>query len=203
MSTTTPRNSANHTSPPHPVSHKEEKMNGRTPRATTSSNKTTAVGGALTPWSFLSDFGRQQAAAAAENTGAFYRARENLRKIQQKTAHEASVRHSDAAKKLSAPCEPADVWPIQAELLRGNLQGAAFYWQELAAAAMQMQREMIANMSRMVESEKGAGVKSALDAFQATIPAMANSFFVHGSDRHDEQEQQDYERARASVSHRH
>jgi hypothetical protein len=44
------------------------------------------------------------------------------------------------------------------------------------AAAKETQREMVVSMSRMLDSEKGGGVKSALDVFQATIPALASSF---------------------------
>lgn len=117
-----------------------------------------------------------------------YRGIENFRRIQQETAHQASVRHGDAAEKLFGPCQPSDLLPIQAELLRGDLQSAGQYWQQLMAAAMETQREMVASMGRMLDSEKGGGVKSALDVFQATIPALASSFFVTGSNRQSEQQ---------------
>lgn len=44
------------------------------------------------------------------------------------------------------------------------------------------------SMSRMIDSENNAGVKSALEAFQATVPALASSFFVTGSNRQSEQQ---------------
>ena len=189
MRTATPRTSENLSSPPHATNRKDVKMNERTSRASsTSSRAREDSGNEQTPWSFLADISRQQLAVATESTSAMYRGIENFRRIQQETAHQASVRHGDAAEKLFGSCEPSDLLPIQAELLRGDLQSAGQYWQQLMAAAMETQREMVASMGRMLDSEKGGGVKSALDVFQATIPALASSFFVSGSNRQSEQQ---------------
>jgi Phasin protein len=113
---------------------------------------------------------------------------ENMRKIQQDAAHDASARHREAAAKLFGQCQPSDILPIQSELMRSDLQGASQYWQQLTVVAMQTHREMMASFSQMLENEKSGGVKSALDAFQASIPALASSFFVVGSNRQSEQQ---------------
>jgi hypothetical protein len=133
-----------------------------------------AAGNELAPWNFLSELGRQQLALATESASALYRSNESLRKIQQEAAHEASVRHAEAAHKLFSPCEPAELLSLQSELLRTDMQCVSQYWQQLATATMQAQREMMSNMSHLLDSEaSGSGIKSALEAFQAAIPAMA------------------------------
>jgi hypothetical protein len=105
-------------------------MNERISRASsTSSRAREDSGNDRTPWSFLADIGRQEFAVATESTSAMYRGIENFRSIQQETAHQASVRHGDAAEKLFGPCQPSDLLPIQAELLHDDLQSAGQYWQ--------------------------------------------------------------------------
>lgn len=129
------------------------------------------------PWNLLTEFGRQQLAVAAQGASAMYRAREVIRAVQQKAAHEASVRHAETARKLCAPCAPGDFLSLQSELIRGNLQGAGQYWQQLAEAAMQTQLEMMASMSHVLEGEAGVGVKSVLQAFQAATSPLVSRFF--------------------------
>ena len=143
-----------------------------------------STGSAPSPWSFLAELGRQQLAMAAESTSAIYRAREAVRAVQHQAAHEASARHAETARKLCAPCEPADMLSIQAELIRSNIQGAGQYWQQLGAAAMQTQVEMMASMSRLLDGEAGAGVESVLQAF----PPLAHSFFAIRRDGANEQQ---------------
>ncbi|MDQ3060620.1 MAG: phasin family protein [Pseudomonadota bacterium] len=136
--------------------------------------------------SVLTEIGRQQLAVASESTSAMYRGSEALRKVQQETAHEASVRHAKAAEKLFSPCQPADMVALQTELMRSNMQSATHYWQELATVALQTHREMMLSMSHLISSDSGSGMKSAMDAFQAVIPPMATSFFVHTPDESSE-----------------
>lgn len=108
-------------------------------------------GNHLGSWHVLTELGRQQLAVAAESTSALYRSREALRKVQQETAHEASLHYAQAAQKLCCPCQPADMLAVQTELMRTSVQSAAHYWQQLMVVAL-----------------------------QASIQPMASSFFVHG-----------------------
>lgn len=139
-------------------------------------------GDGLAPWNFLSEFSRQQLAMITEGTSAIFRGDEALRKIQQEAAHDASVRHAKAAQRLFSPCQPADMLSIQSELLRTDMQSAGHYWQQLAATTMQTQREMMSSITHLLDNESGNGMsmKSAMEAFQAAIPAMAvpNDFFT-------------------------
>lgn len=141
---------------------------------------TNACGHEQAPWNFLSELSRQQLAMATESASAIFRGNEILRKIQQETAHEASIRHAKAAQKLFSHCEPAELLSIQSELLRTDLQTASHYWEQLAKATLQAQREMMASMSHLLDSESGSGMNSAMQALQAAIPAMtmANNFLT-------------------------
>lgn len=138
----------------------------------------------LAPWNLLSELGRQQLAIVTESASAMYRGSEALHKIQQETAHEAAMRHAQAAQKLFSPCQPADLLTIQSELLCTDMESAGQYWQQLAAATMHTQREMMASMSHLLDSNpSGTGLKSAMEAFQAAIPALAMKNFLTRPDQ--------------------
>src|SRR6478609_11332169 len=94
-----------------------------------------------------SDLPRQQMAAAAQANCALFRGVEAIRTIQQKTAHQALAHRRAIAGKLREPCHPMDLVAVQGELLRFDLQGAAMYWQQLGAALLDMQREMLGSAS--------------------------------------------------------
>ena len=145
-------------------------------------------GNAFVPWNLMSEFTRQQFALATETASTMYRGSESLRKVQQEASHQASVCHAEAAEKLFAPCQPADMLAIQAELLRNHMQSASQYWQQLTSVALQTQREMMSSMTHLLDREKGgSGIKAALEAFQATIPPMATSFFASHASASNEQ----------------
>lgn len=137
---------------------------------------------AQAPWNLLTEFGRQQLAVAAQSASAMYRAREVIRAVQQQAAHEASVRHAQTARRLCAPCAPGDFLALQSELIRGNIQGASQYWQQLSDLALQTQLEMMASMSHVLDGEAGVGVKSVLQAFQAATPPLVKRFFATPQD---------------------
>lgn len=143
----------------------------------------TASGSELAAWNFFSEIGRQQLAMITESASALYRGNETLRKIQQETAHAASVRHGEAAHKLLSPSQPADLMAIQSELLHTNVQSATQYWQQLAAATMKAQKEMMTSMSHLLDSESDTRMVSALQVVEAAMPAMAmaNRFLVPSS----------------------
>ena len=192
MSNATPRTSENFSSSPQATYGKDTKLNEKTSRATSAANRSAGdFGQNRNVLSFLADISRQQLAVATESSSTLFRGSENMRKIQQETAHHASVRYSEAAEKLSGPGQLSELLPIQAELLREDMQSAGQYWQQLASAAMQTQREMMACMTRMLDGEKSGAVKSALDVFQSSIPALATSFFHSSPNRESEHQPHD------------
>lgn len=149
-------------------------MSAKTSRP--ASSRETAGHGMALP-DFLADLGRQQLAIATDAACAMFRGSEAVRRIQQQAAQQASLRHEAAAQKLHGTCEPADLFAIQSDLLRFDLQEATHYWQQLAAAALQSQIEMMASASHLLDGQRGGGLKPVLDAIQAAIPT-ANGFFA-------------------------
>ena len=136
-----------------------------------------STGTGTTPASFLAELGRQQLAVATDAACALLRGSETMRAIQHQTAHEASLRHQAAAQKLHGNCEPADLLAIHSDLLRYDLQGATEYWQQITAAALQSQVEMMASATHLLDSEKGGALKSAMESFQAALTS-GNGFLA-------------------------
>ena len=100
-------------------------------------------------WDFMTDVGRQQMSFATETACAMFRGFENMRKVQEQAAHEAAQRHAVAAQKLQQPCPPLELLAIQTGLLSFDVEGATRYWQQLGAAALEMQTEMIGCCSKL------------------------------------------------------
>ena len=127
---------------------------------------------------FLMEMGRHQLALAAEGTRTLCSRSEALRKIQQEAAHDASVFHAETGERLFALREPAELFALQSELMRFALRSSASYWQKVLANAMNTQLEMMASIGHVLQSEKEHGVKNPMEAFQAAIPPLANSFHI-------------------------
>lgn len=175
MTSPTPRHSPSSSGSSHASSRKESAGNSRKSGRFASG---LAFDNGLDSWHLLTELGRQQLAAFTLSTSALCRGSEALRKVQQEVAHEASLRHAQAAKKLSAPCQPTDMVELQTELMRSNLQSATQYWQRLLEVALQTQREMMEGMSSLMDGKSDGGMKSVLEAFQSVVPPMATSFFA-------------------------
>lgn len=124
------------------------------------------------PASPLAELGRQQAAVAADVSCAMFRGFEAMRRIQQDAAHGAVERHDAAAKKLRGTSDAADVLAVQSELLVDGLQSAARYWQELAAAALEMHSEMLGCATRLVGSQAVLESASAIEGLDK-LPGFA------------------------------
>lgn len=185
MSTQTSRHAPNSSAASHTAPRKNTSGGSRN-SARSSGNNKIAIS-ELPALGVVTELGRQQLAIAHESSSALYRGGEALRRVQQEIAHEASVRHAEAAQKLASPCQPTDLLMVQTELVRANVQSLTHYWQELSMVALQMHREMMLSTTHMLENESGGGIKSALEAFQATVPPMPTSFFIPGLNEINEQ----------------
>jgi phasin family protein len=175
MTSPTPRHDPNLSGSSHASSRKESAMNlGKSSR----SSPVRTLENGLDSWHAFTELGRQQMAAATLSTSALCRGSEALRKVQQEIAHDASLRHEQAAKKLSGPCQPTDMVELQTELVRSNIQSVSQYWQQLIEVALQTQREMMEGMTSLVDAKSDGGMKSVLEAFQSIVPPMATSFFA-------------------------
>lgn len=117
-----------------------------------SAKKTAPPSAADAQWAptFMADLGRQQMAMATEAACAMFRGFEAMRKVQEQAAHDAAQRHAVAARKLQRPCDAMELLAIQSELLSFDVDGASRYWQQLGAAALEMQTEMLGCCGRLV-----------------------------------------------------
>src|SRR5512133_1005858 len=129
----------------------------------------------FTPLDFAADFARQQLSVVNEANCALFRGFEAMREIQQQAAHDAAVRHEAAAQQLRNPGAPMEFASLQASLLQEDLQDAGRYWRDLTGAALEMQLEIMASASHLVDSEAAIESVSALEAFDA-LPGVAALF---------------------------
>jgi len=93
-------------------------------------------------WNAALDLPRQQMTLATEGACAMFHGFETMRHIQEKAAHEALMHYTKAAQQLRDAKDPAQLLEIQAELMRFDLEGATRYWQQIGAAAVDMQNEL-------------------------------------------------------------
>lgn len=177
MTSQTPRHEPSLSGASHASSRKESAASVKKPGRASADQ---FFGNSLDSWHALTELGRQQMAVATMSTSALCRGSEALRKVQQEIAHEASLRHAEVAKKLSAPCQPTDMMELQGELMRSNMQSTTRYWQQLLAVALQTQREMMESMGGLLDGKADGGMRSAMEAFQSIVPPMATSFFAPG-----------------------
>jgi hypothetical protein len=97
------------------------------------------------------------------------RGSEEIRHIQQQAAHQASEHHETVAKKLHENCTLAELQAMQADLLNRNLQGSAKYWQDIAAAMLRTEVELMTCATHLAQTPSGEGLKPALEAWQTTL----------------------------------
>lgn len=134
-----------------------------------------AGSGALPSAAAFNDVPRQQMAAAMRASCALFRGFEAMRRIQQKTAHQALSHHQAVAERLSEPCQPLELLALEADVLRFDLQGAAQYWQQLGVVMLEMQRELLAGVSASAQAE-GEDASAATAGF-APMPGLPPFFF--------------------------
>ena len=134
-----------------------------------------AAPGKVSGFDFLADFGRDQLAMVMDASAAMYRGFEAMRGIQQQAAQEASARHETAAGKLRVACGPADLMAIPLGLLQEDLQSATRYWQELAAAALETQTELMCCAGHLINTDAALETASAVETLDA-IPGVSQLF---------------------------
>ena len=115
----------------------------------------------------LNETERQQMAVATESAVAMRRGFEAMRKINDRALQAALSRFTAAAEKLRAPSEPMELFSVSAELMRLQIEGTASYWQDLSAAALEMQAQLLGCSSHLVESDALLQAASAMEALPA------------------------------------
>jgi hypothetical protein len=134
--------------------------------------------GSQRSWDIATDQGCQQITVAAERACAMFRGFEAMRLIQEQAAHRALERHTAALGELQRPCGPADLMKVQSELLRFDLEGAGRYWQQLGAAALEMQAQMLSCGGHLIDSDAMLEAASAMASLSG-VAVGPNGFFEH------------------------
>jgi hypothetical protein len=104
-----------------------------------------------------------------------FRGLEAMRKIQEGVVHEASQKHVAAAQRLRGGCSATEMLAVQSDLLRFDLDAAARYWQGLAAAALEMQNEIMGCTTRLLNSDSVLEGSAALAA-PFRLPGLQDFF---------------------------
>jgi hypothetical protein len=139
-------------------------MNAKNSQATQVQRTNAAQNG---PANMLSELARQQLALLNDAAGAMFRGSEAVRKIQLQAAHRASSRHESAAARLRGVHDAADVMAIQSDLLRFDMEGATQYWQQMAAALVQAQVDMMSYAGHAFVTNSPDGIISAVQTWQS------------------------------------
>lgn len=137
-----------------------------------------AAAQAPAPAAALGDWHRHGLAAGTRAACAVFRGFEAMRRVQLQAAREALARHEAAAGQLAQPRQPADLLALQAELARYDLQGAALYWQQLGAAMVAMQRDLLAGVAQSAQEAQAATADTAGPQAGASLAGLAPFFNV-------------------------
>jgi hypothetical protein len=129
------------------------------------------------PIDAFADCGREQLAVAFDASCAVLRGIEAMRAIQQRTAQEAAARHESAALQLRDAAASGDLMSVPLGLWQADLQAANHYWQELAAAALETQTEVMASALHLFNADTALQGVSAVEALEA-IPGLRNMWPV-------------------------
>ncbi|HYF44438.1 MAG TPA: phasin family protein [Ramlibacter sp.] len=131
---------------------------------------------ALTLWSELP---RRQLALISQSAAAVYRGSRAMRQVQQEAADRALAHQQQVTERLLAPMNPAEFMQLQSELLRFQLQESLQYWQQLTAAAVKAQQDMVAGAAEVMD----AGEPS-LDVLQRVFEASLDQTQAAASTAH-------------------
>lgn len=115
-----------------------------------------------------------QLAEVAEVTSVLYSATESLQQINQQLTERAALRQHQLAKKLREAQSPTELLSLQSTVFTEGMQEAAHYWQEVAAAAMKMQSDMMEHATTQKQSiapAQAAASNPVLQAWQTMFTA--------------------------------
>jgi hypothetical protein len=108
-----------------------------TPRAQTTQD------GSIPGQTAVNEITRQQLAAVADGASALLRASEVITQVQQQAVQRAALTQQQTAEKLRSMNHPGELLIIQSGLMMTGMQEAAQYLQELTAASLRLQAEML------------------------------------------------------------
>jgi hypothetical protein len=122
------------------------------------------------------DAARQQAVVASEAAETLRRGFEAMRKIQEQAMRDTLERHALAARKLRAGSTPADLIGVQGELLRADMEAVVRYMQDLSAASLEMEAELLGCTTHLVDTDSVLEGFAMLKSLPLAAPVIETFF---------------------------
>lgn len=120
-----------------------------------------------TAMNLLSELPRRQLALMSQSAVALYRCSQAVRQVQQEAAGRALAHQQALTQRLLEPMNATDLMQLQQDLLRFNFQEGVQYWQQLAAAAVKTQQDLVSGAAEVMDT----GAEPSLDALQRVFEA--------------------------------
>ena len=125
-------------------------------------------------------FSQDQLQALIGLTDVVFKCSEEIRRYQMQAAHEAHEHHEKAQADVARASTPAELFNLQSELLRFDMEAAGKYWQQLAAICAATQADAMTLITRSAAVVGGDVAKLVtqplpLAATRATTPSSSAS----------------------------
>lgn len=100
-------------------------------------------------------FSQDQVQALIALTDVVFKGVEEMRRCQMQAAHEARLQHEQKQAEVAHARTPADLFNLQAELMRFDMEASGKYWQQLAAICATTQAEAVSLITRSAATAGG------------------------------------------------
>lgn len=120
----------------------------------------------------VADSGREQAALCMDAWAAMFRGFETMRAIGQRAAQDTAARHRAAVHRLGHGAGASELLALPWTIWQDDLAGATRCWQDLAAAALEAQTQVLGcACGHVFDSESALHGAAAMEALEA-IPGV-------------------------------
>lgn len=100
-------------------------------------------------------FSQDQLQALIALTDVVFKGAEEMRRCQMEAAHEARLQHEKKQAEVAKARTPTELFNLQAELMRFDMEAAGKYWQQLAAICATTQAEAVSLITRSAATVGG------------------------------------------------
>lgn len=100
-------------------------------------------------------FSQDQLQALIALTDVVFKGVEEMRRCQMQAAHEARLQHEKKQADVALARTPADLFNLQAELMRFDMEASGKYWQQLAAICAATQADAVSLITRSAATVGG------------------------------------------------
>lgn len=154
-------------------------MASRTLKSTSSTQSTPSS--AVTP-DTLTSLSQNQLQTAMGLSNVMLKGAEEMRRCQMDVAHQARERHDKLQTSLGKVHTAAELFELQSELLRFDMQMAARYWQDLGSVVAATNADLLSACTRAAASWGGEAAKFASQPVALSVAAPAHAIPTNGAD---------------------